>query len=438
MRGSKRLRDHVAGRHSTPLLHRRSFLAGVAGSAAAAIGTRPRRASAQSALSGEVAFATFEWNTPHTGSVLRALTQSFNQRYPNVRIREIPIPAGGYHDQILTQLTAGTPPDIFRIDDPQLPLYMERGFLTPLDDAIREAGVDTARFAPAMRDARHEGKTYGVVYQTNTRQLIFNRALLQAAGIDGPPRDAAQLEDQIRRTTKRDQGQFGFTFASKAGDATALFLSAGPLIIGFGSHFTTDDGRPNATDPRLAEALGFLKRIWDADCVPRGLDGPAANSLIFSGRVALTLNGSFVFGAATPETRPNLAAVASPLPSTKLMRGTSWYGVGARGRNKDAAIAWLMHMLTPESQAKIVEVERVTPALPHLIPARFFEESPWLRPFVEGASTAVSYLPPGLGSRAFSQIRTIGDEIEAILYRNKPIPTAMADLQRALEAGLRR
>src|SRR5262249_40165055 len=157
----------------------------------------------------------------------------------------------------------------------------------------------------------------------------------------------------IRRTTRRDAGQFGFTFASKAGDATALFISVGPAIIGFGSHFTTDEGRPNANDPRLAEALGFLKRIWDADCVPRGLDGPAANALVFYGKVALTLNGSFVFGAATPETRPNLVATASPLPSSKQMRASSWYGVAARGRNKDAATAWLMHLLTPESQAKI-------------------------------------------------------------------------------------
>ena len=38
-------------------------------------------------------------NLPHTGSVLRAITKSFNEKYPNVRVREVPIPAAGYADQ---------------------------------------------------------------------------------------------------------------------------------------------------------------------------------------------------------------------------------------------------------------------------------------------------------------------------------------------------
>src|SRR4051812_13260539 len=87
-------------------------------------------------ISGEIAFATFEWTLPHTGGVLRKITQSFMKKSPNVTVREIPTPASGYADQIFTQLTAGTPPDIFRIEDAPLALYMERGFLNPLDDAL--------------------------------------------------------------------------------------------------------------------------------------------------------------------------------------------------------------------------------------------------------------------------------------------------------------
>ena len=395
------------------------------------------RARAQSGPSGEIAFATFEWTLPHTGSVLRAISKSFTDKHPNARVREIPIPATGFHDQILTQLTAGTPPDIFRIDDPQLGLYVERGFLAPLDEALRAANIDTSKFAPAGRDAQKDGKTYAIVYQTNARQLIYNKALLAEAGVTAVPRNAAELEAAIIKTTRRDKGVFGYTFASKSGDATGMFNSLGPIIIGFGGHFTTPAGKPNATDPRVIAALSFIKRIWDADCVPRGLDGPAANRLTFDGKVAFTLAGSFVFGAATAETKPHLDVAPSPLPGGTLMRASSWYGVAARGRNREATAAWLMHMLTPESQAKIVEVERVTPALPHLIPAQYYQESPWLKTFVDGAASAVSYLPPGLGSKSFAQIKVIADEIENILYRNKPVPVAMAELQSSLESNLR-
>jgi len=416
---------------STPISRRR-VLQGAAGAAAATLGT-PLFAQG---LSGEVVFASFEWNLPHTGSVLRAITKSFNDKYPNVKVREVPIPAGGYADQVLTQLTAGTPPDIFRIDDPQLPLYIEREYLVPLDDALKAAGIDSARFPAAGRDAQRGGKTYAIVYQTNARQLIYHRGLLQAAGFTGPPTNAAQLEQMIVKCTVRDKGQFGYTFASKSGEVSQMFNSLGPTLIGFGAHFTTPDGKPNATDKRMIDALSFVKRIWDADSVPRGLDGPSANKLMFDGRVAMALNGPFVFGAAAPEVKPQLAAAPSPLGGAPV-RASSWYGVAAKGKNREATTAWLMHMLNAESQAKIVEVERVVPALPHLIPASVYAESPWYKAFVDGASNSVSYLPPGLGPKAFSQIKIIGDEIENVLYRNKAIPLAMADLQKAMEASLK-
>lgn len=406
------------------------------GAAAAGLAAAAPAVRAQSQVTGEIAFASFEWNLPHTGSVLRAISKSFSEKFPNARVREIPIPAAGYADQILTQLTAGTPPDIFRIDDPQIAMYIDRNWLLPLDDALKAAGVDASRFAAAGRDAQKDGRTYAVVYQTNARQLIYNRALLQAAGLNAPPSTPAELEQAILKTTQRDKGIFGYTFASKSGEVSQMFNSLGPTLVGFGAHFTTPDGRPNATDPRMVEALRFVKRIWDADAVPRGLDGPSATKLMFEGKVAMALTGSFVFGAATPEVKPLLASAPSPLPGA-LVRASSWYGVSAKGRNPTAAMAWLMHMLSAEGQAKIVEVERVVPALPHLVPASVYQESPWFRPFVDGSSKAISYLPPGLGPRAFGQIKVIGEEIENILYRSKAADRAMADLQRALEASLR-
>ena len=139
---------------------------------------------------------------------------------------------------------------------------------------------------------------------------------------------------------------------------------------------------------------------------------------------------------ATAETKPNLNAVPSPMPSGIVMRGTTWYGVTAKGKNNAATTAWLMHMLTPESQATVAEIERVVPALPGLVPAALFEQTPWYRAFVDAAASSISFLPPGLGSKAFGQMKVIADELELVLYRDKPAQTAMDDLQRTLEANL--
>ncbi len=425
-----------AGRGS---LSRRRFLWGTAAAAGfgmAGVGLKATPAFAK--VSGDIAFATFEWSLPHTGSVLRAVSETFSKKYPDAKVVEVNLPSSGYHDQILTQLTAGTPPDLFRIDDPQLALYKARDLLLPLDDAMKAAGVDPSKFAAAGKvDATRDGSTYAVVYQTNARQMIYNKALLADAGITDAPKDFAAFEAAIDKSTKREKGVFGYTMATKDGEASAMMSFLAPIVFGFGSYFTTPDGKPNANDPKVIDALSFVKRMWDRDNIPRGLDGVAANKLIFDGKVAISLNGPFIFGAAAPEVKPNLSSANSPLPGGQLVRASSWYGVPRKAKNPEAAIAWLMNLLTEESQAKVVEVELVVPAIPSLVPAKILEANPWFKTYVDGANTAVSYLPPGLGDKANAQIKVIGDEVQQILYRNKSITDAMDTLQKALEANLK-
>jgi multiple sugar transport system substrate-binding protein len=394
-------------------------------------------AIAQSEVAGEITFATSEWTLPHTARVLRKISETFTAKYPNARVREVAYPYAGFHDQMLTQLTAGTPADIIRVEDPQMALYLERGYLAPIDEAMQRANVNTAGFVAAAKDALWDNKFHAVVYQSNSRALMYNKMLLGEAGIHEPPKNKEEFEDYIKRATQRDKGTFGYSLATKSGEVIGMFIYLLPIILGFGAHFTSDDGKPQATDPRIAEGLALIKRLWDGNLVPRGLDGPAALKLVTDGRVAMTINGSFVMGAARDDVRPHLGVIKSPLPSDKTMRASSWFAATAQGKNKPAAIAWLMHMLEPENQALIAEVERIVPALPEYIKPATHEESPWLKTFVAGSATGISYLPPGLGTKAFPQIKAISEEIENILYRNKPIPAAMADLQKTLETNLR-
>jgi multiple sugar transport system substrate-binding protein len=421
---------------SNGALTRRQILrSGAALGTAAAFGF-PAPAIAQG-ITGELAFATNEWTLPHSGKVLRMITESFVKKHPNVKVNEIAIPFAGFHDQILTQLAAGAPPDMFRIDDPQLALYMERGHLTPLDDALKEAGINRDDFVPAGVDARLNGQTLGIVYQTNARAMFWNKQILGAAGINDAPKTAAEFEAAIAKSTSREKGWFGYSFASKPGDVVGTFITLMPIVLGFGSHFTTPDGKPNATDPKVAEAMNLIKRMWDGNHCPRGLDGPSSLKLCTDGKVAMTINGSFVMGAAQPDVKPLLGVAPSPLPSGIAVRASSWYGVAAKGKNPAAAKAWLMHMLSPESQAIIADVERIVPALPKHIPDAVYADTPWFRTIVAGAGKSVSYVPPGLGQKGFAQVKTIADQIEAVLYRGTPVQTAMAALQKELETNLK-
>jgi ABC-type glycerol-3-phosphate transport system substrate-binding protein len=366
---------------------------------------------------------------------LQTIKASFEKMYPNVKVNEISYPFGQFHDQMLTQLNAGSPPDVLRNDTPQQPSYMEKGFLAPLDDAFKEAGVDPNALVSIQKEAQRDGKNYGVAYAANPRALVYNKALFQEAGLKVPT-TVEELEAAMPKLTRADRQQFGLAMASKAGDATGLFIQIMPVVIGMGGHFFKD-GKLTATDPKVAAALSLIKRLWDGNTIPRGLDAVAANTLIYEAKAASILSGPFIIGqtkSANPETAKNLEVVPSPLPSGTTLVVSAFWAVPAKAKNKEWGTKFAMHMLAPDSQRAIIEQQTTVPGRPEMVSEEYLKANPWFKVFMDAGKNGISQVPAGTGAKAFDAVKVIGKGVEDILYRDKPVEAAMGDVQRELEA----
>src|SRR5437660_577471 len=82
-------------------------------------------------------------------------------------------------------------------------------------------------------DATRNGHIYAVNYQTNPRAMFYNKRLLEAGGVAGPPTDAAAFEDAIVRATSRERNAFGYALATKPGDTVGMFIYLMPIVLGF-------------------------------------------------------------------------------------------------------------------------------------------------------------------------------------------------------------
>jgi multiple sugar transport system substrate-binding protein len=407
-----------------------------AGIAVTSAGRASRGVLAASSQSATVAVDEPSYLQPGYKEQLDGLDQAFALKYPGSRVEQVSPPFPQYHQQVLTLLQAGAPPDIIRIDDPQLQYYIEQDWLEPLDPWLKDAGLNPNVFINAQKDAMRSGRVLAVPRESNPRVFFYNRALYQKAGI-GVPTDLAAYREALKKTSDPRSGQFGMGIATKSGDPTGLMIQLMPVVLGFGASFY-DGTRPTAADPKVISALRFVKDLWDNNEIPRGLDAVTINNLVTQGKIASIISGSFVYfqaQKANPAVGAQLWAGKNPLPSPATMRATAWWGVPKSAKHKDLAAKYILLLLQPVQQKRQVELTGTLPARPGMVPTDFIAKNPWFKNVVDigYAGKAVSYFPQQIGNKGSDALVAIGNGVLSILYQGAAPERAMQDVQIKLE-----
>ncbi|MEU7413031.1 ABC transporter substrate-binding protein [Streptomyces sp. NPDC042638] len=137
------------------------------------------------------------------------------------------------------------------------------------------------------------GKVYGYPTEVQTYALYYNKRLLRAAGVDGPPRTWRELEEAARRTARRDR--YGNTLVQGFGlstydDSTTVGQTLA-LLSAAGGRFVTADGRSTAIDSPAGRAVFDLEHRL----VAGGASAPGVNvyKAFPSGQVAMVISAGW-------------------------------------------------------------------------------------------------------------------------------------------------
>ncbi|WP_373320598.1 sugar ABC transporter substrate-binding protein [Rhizocola hellebori] len=129
----------------------------------------------------------------------------------------------------------GNAPDVLIVDNPVISTLAEAGVLTTSDDNK----LDTSAIDQNLLGAGQSGgKTYGIPIGANTLALYYNKAVLQASGVDiASVKDWASLTAALAKTTAA--GKKGITFSAIGTEEGSFqFL---PWFWGSGAHLTKLD-----------------------------------------------------------------------------------------------------------------------------------------------------------------------------------------------------
>jgi multiple sugar transport system substrate-binding protein len=203
---------------------------------------------------------------------------------------------------MLTSIAAGTPPDVFLLDNIDIPAFAARDVLLDLGPYLRRIGLDLEDFDRRVRDIfTVEGKLLALPKGFTPMVVVYNRRLFREAGIPEPGsdwtwEDFTRAARQLTRDTDGDGevDQYGAFFDRR------VFLWISWIWAGGGDVLCPDGKRASGCldSPATSRALR-----WYLDWVARDSIAPRVFTLrrslgdqfrlFHSGRVAMLTTGHF-------------------------------------------------------------------------------------------------------------------------------------------------
>ena len=296
------------------------------------------------------------WDTsdPTTeGPVYDQLIKKFNEQYPNVKIDHQMVPFGDAQNKFKTAAQSGSgAPDILRSEVAWTSEFASLGYLYALDGTPLLDGNDFLD-APLSSNV-YDGKTYGVPQVTDTLGLMYNKKLLDKAGVDVP-------------TTWDELKQEAPIIKQKTG-ASAIALGSGgyyllPFIYGEGGDLVDTDAKKivvnsDANIKGMQTAQDLVKS--GASVKPVANDADATIQTLFQeGKVAMMINGPWTVSAV--ESAPGFGGIDN-LGIAAVPGGSAGQGAPVGGHNyviysgmsdakAQAAIAFVKFMTSADSEA---------------------------------------------------------------------------------------
>lgn len=299
-------------------------------------------------------------------NVIKAVIAAFKKAYPDylaeqglsdIKIREIA--ESEYTTKIQGMAQTGTLPDVFLNIDATAPMFATQKVsldLMPYVEANEEyADIIADMYAPMYAQGVFSGEFHMAAREYSRVVMYYNKTLLSEVGLAAPQNDWTwnDFTDYATKLVKKSG-----TGVVQNGAELQLQWPANvlPVIKGLGGALFDEQGNA-VIDESTANAYAQLKKLTDSGAVAntfKGIGTSFANKTIamFASTRAAVNDMIRYFGKDSSEWGvvcfPDMRGHNGG--NAYIGTGTSGYSVSARSTHKDAAVKFLMFMLSEEGQ----------------------------------------------------------------------------------------
>jgi multiple sugar transport system substrate-binding protein len=373
--------------------------------------------------------------------IMTAIINRFEVENPDIEVVQNIVFWPGY-DQLTAQLAANDAPDLVTMHGSVISDYQSRGLLEPMGEELRRAGIDPGTLTQAARRAVEvDGEPWGLPFDTWAPLWHVNLNLFREAGLvrNGEPllpRSPQQLHAHAEQFRQRT-GKPYFVQAS-ANEYAAFARNFYTFVMQQDGTLFDRHSRADFQTPEAERALALFKAIQSRDHSTHNLDYSAAVAGFLRGRGGVFLVGTWMVGTFQAASRKPDSALSDgyrvkPYPAlfardVTYADGHNWVmprDPRRTSQQREAARRFLKFFSRQNFQWSRTGH---LPVFTHIVAGPEWRALPHRADLADLTETAEA-LPKGV-RRQFPIETIVGQESAAAISGAKPIPRALADMER--------
>lgn len=380
-------------------------------------------------------YPAWYWEEGGVGPWSKGLIAAFEAANPHIKVEATLIPNTIYEQTITTQIAAGDVPDFMPAFTNMIAPMVDAGILAPLDECIAGSSFKN-RILPAVRFAEIDGHIYGVPMTMSPQSLIYNKKLLDEAGVGVPT--TVQEFVAAAKAVKQKTGQWGYVFPNNS-DALFTYIISMQWLTGMGSDWSRADGTITANGPINVTVIGLIKSFLDEQLSPRGLDANSVRTIFAEGRAAFMIDGPWVItqiANSNPGLLSEIGFDLVPTPTHAAVTGGAFFVVPEASPHKADACKLLEIINDPVAQQRYLEDVLQIPGTKVEPSAELLAKYPWVGRMMEIAAKypgGIGYAPPGYAVQAPEFRQIVADHLARIYAGEVSVQQGLDEAQVALE-----
>ena len=151
---------------------------------------------------GRTIISYWEKWTGIEGDAIQLIVDDFNKSQDRIFVERLPV--SQIERKIMMATAGGNPPDIAGLWSWAIPIYAEKGALTPLNKLLEKAHIAKTNYAPVFWSlCEHRGFMWALPSTPATLALHWNKKMFRDAGLDPdtPPKTLDELDAMAEKLT---------------------------------------------------------------------------------------------------------------------------------------------------------------------------------------------------------------------------------------------
>lgn len=322
--------------------------------------------------------ATSDANTLTLASVdqgsVEDVVKAFEEANPGVKVNFTTNSADQYQQQIRTQLSSGTAPDVFSVwpgdgNPGATHVLAKPGYLKDLSDQPW-----VAKYPEVVSSvAQYEGKTYNAIFGVNGIGAIYNEDAMTKAGLTAP---TTWTELLTFCHAAKEKGTPAFALGIQDNWVTQIALYALVATTVYGQDRNFDEkmkaGQATFATSAWTTAVAKYQEMDRGGCFqenPLGTSYEASQDLAAEGKTLGMVQGNWVISLLLKKnpkgtfTLKALPATDDPTQTLIPAAAGAGYGINAKAKNPSLALKFVNFVMSPEGMNLYAKKQGGLPAL---------------------------------------------------------------------------